>query len=124
MTSDQIVLSGGFVLILMGVVMLFVIVIAHKYVEAIENRLPQSPYISDIRRTWSNAGLLGKVMRGGIIAMIFLMPRMHAKRGLIDAQEVSELPQRYKYLLTVPLVIGCVLFVVLLALRAAEQYVA
>jgi hypothetical protein len=100
--------------------MLFVVVIAHKYVEAIENRLPHSPYISDIRRTWSNAGLLGKVMRSGIIAMIFLMPKMHAKRGLIDAQEVSALPQRYKYLLTVPLIACCVLFIALLTLRAAE----
>ncbi|MEE4947025.1 hypothetical protein V2K24_16195 [Pseudomonas alliivorans] len=50
------------------------------------------------------------------------MPKMHAKRGLIDAQEVKNVPKHYKYLLTVPLVTGGVLLMVLLALNVAEKY--
>ncbi|AHG38866.1 hypothetical protein N018_00835 [Pseudomonas syringae CC1557] len=124
MTSEQIGLSAGFVLALMGMVLFAVMLIAHKYIETIESNLPNCSYIKDNKRTWGNAGLLGKVMRGSIIAMILIMPSMHAKRGLIDAQEVSNLPKRYRYILTIPMITCCVLFVFLIALSLAEKYVA
>ncbi|NWC10603.1 hypothetical protein HX776_17515 [Pseudomonas agarici] len=124
MTSAQIGLSAGFVLVSIGVVLLAVILIAHKYVENIEDRLPNCSYIKDNKRVWSSAGLLGKVMRGGIIAMALIMPKMHVERGLVDAQELNNLPKRYKYLLIVPLVTCCVLLVFLIVLRIMEKYVA
>ncbi|WP_426143233.1 hypothetical protein [Pseudomonas sp. DWP3-1-2] len=123
MTSTQLGLFGGLILASMGAVLFTIIFIAHKYVETIEGHLLNCSYIKDNKRVWSSAGLLGKVMRGGIIAMVLLMPTMHAKRGLIDAQEVNDLPNRYKYFLTVPLLTACVLIVLLVALSVIEKYI-
>lgn len=122
MTSIETGLFAGLVLASMGLVLLAIILIAHKYVEAIEDCLPNCSYIKDNKRVWSNAGLLGKVMRGGIIAMVLFMPGMHARKGLIDVQEVNSLPKHYKYLLTVPFLTACILIILLLGLRVTERY--
>ncbi|RMS75836.1 hypothetical protein ALP59_103110 [Pseudomonas savastanoi] len=124
MTSAQIDLFSGFILIAIGLVLVVIMLIAHMYVEAIESRLSNCSYIEDNRRVWSNAGLLGKVMRGGIISMVLIMPKMHAKRGLIDVQELSRLPQRYRYLLMIPFIACCVLLVFLIVLSVGEKYIA
>ncbi|WP_229631178.1 hypothetical protein [Pseudomonas syringae] len=96
--------------------------IAHRYVEAIEERLPNCSYITDIRHVWSNAGLLGKIMRGSIIATVLIMPNIHEKRGLIDIREVDNLPKRYKKLLIIPLASGYALTICLIALRIASHF--
>ncbi|AVB21027.1 MULTISPECIES: hypothetical protein [Pseudomonas syringae group] len=124
MTSAQIDLFSGFILIAIGLVLVVIMLIAHIYVEAIESRLSNCSYIEDNKRVWSNAGLLGKVMRGGIISMVLIMPKMHAKRGLIDVQELSRLPKRYRYLLMIPFIACCVLLVFLIALSVGEKYIA
>ncbi|GFZ69533.1 MULTISPECIES: hypothetical protein [Pseudomonas syringae group] len=124
MTSAQIDLFSGFILMAIGLVLVVIMLIAHIYVEAIESRLSNCSYVEDNKRVWSNAGLLGKVMRGGIISMVLIMPKMHAKRGLIDVQELSRLPKRYRYLLMIPFIACCVLLVFLIALSAGEKYIA
>ncbi|KIQ37063.1 hypothetical protein [Pseudomonas viridiflava] len=122
MTSEHLILLSGAVLALLGCVLFAVVVIAHKYIDAIEACLPSCSYVGDNKRVWSSAGLLGEVMRGGVLAMVLLMPKMHAKRGLVDVQEIKNLPKLYKYLLTVPLITCGVLLMVLLALNVAEKY--
>ncbi|MCF5732639.1 hypothetical protein [Pseudomonas syringae] len=122
MTSSQLDLFAGFVLIAIGVVLLAVILIAHKYIDVVEGCLENSSYIEDNRRVWSNAGLLGKVMRGGIISMVLIMPRMYAKRGLVDIEELNRLPKRYRHLFMGPFIAVCVLLVLLVALDVFEKY--
>lgn len=56
--------------------------------------------------------------------MVLIMPKMHAKRGLIDVQELSRLPKRYRYLLMIPFIACCVLLVFLIALSVGEKYIA
>ncbi|MDC3734805.1 hypothetical protein KDL27_03270 [Pseudomonas syringae pv. syringae] len=122
MTSSQLDLFAGFVLIAIGVVLLAVILIAHKYIDVVEGCLEHSSYIEDNRRVWSNAGLLGKVMRGGIISMVLIMPRMHAKRGLVDIEELNRLPKRYRHLFMGPFIAVFVLLFLLVALDVFEKY--
>ncbi|KOP52691.1 hypothetical protein OX90_22295 [Pseudomonas coronafaciens pv. porri] len=122
MSSTQIDLFAGFILIAIGFVLLAVILIAHKYIDAVEGCLENCSYIKDNKRVWSSAGLLGKVMRGGIISMVLIMPGMHAKRGLVDVQELNRLPGRYRYLFTVPFITGCVLLAILVVLDVVEKY--
>ncbi|WP_122341208.1 hypothetical protein [Pseudomonas caricapapayae] len=124
MTSAQIDLFSGFILIAIGLVLVAMMLIAHIYIETIESRLSNCSYIEDNKRVWSNAGLLGKVMRGGIISMVLIMPNMHAKRGLVDAQELSRLPKRYRYLLMMPFIVCCFLLVFLIALSLGQKYLA
>ncbi|WP_426143230.1 hypothetical protein [Pseudomonas sp. DWP3-1-2] len=121
MTSVQLGLSAGLILASMGLVLFSIIFIAYKYVDAIEACLPNCSYVRDTKNVWENAGLLGKVMRGGIIAMIIMMPNIHARRGLIDTEEVENLPGRYKKLLVVPMVVGALLILCLIALRIASR---
>ncbi|RMN74181.1 hypothetical protein ALQ55_02200 [Pseudomonas savastanoi pv. savastanoi] len=54
--------------------------------------------------------------------MVLIMPGMHAKRGLVDVQELNRLPGRYRYLFTVPFITVCVLLAILVALDVVEKY--
>lgn len=122
MTNIPIGLIAGLILIPMIFTCFAIAFIAHKYVDTIEKHLPNCPYIKTISNTYSNAGLLGKVMRGGIIGTLLLMPTISARRGLVDAHEIKNLPRAYKNLLIVPLITGSVLFILLLILRASDYF--
>lgn len=119
MNTLQIGLANGIVLFLLLVVCFSITFIAHKCIDTIESYLTNSPYVGDTKKVWGNAGLIGKVMRGGIIATVIMMPKIHAKRGLIDAGEVARLPGYYKRLLVAPIALGSVLILCLIALRIA-----
>ncbi|RMS34633.1 hypothetical protein ALP68_200273 [Pseudomonas ficuserectae] len=73
MTSTMIGLLGGAILIPLFLTSIVIAVIAHKYVETIEAHLPNCSYIRTVREVYSGGGLLGKVMRGGVIALILMM---------------------------------------------------
>ncbi|MFJ3368374.1 hypothetical protein [Pseudomonas sp. NPDC086251] len=117
MTSVPIGLIAGLILAPMILTCFVVAFIAHKYVEPIEERLPNCAFVKTTRDAFSAGGLLGKIMRGGVIAMVLMMPTLSARRGVIDAKEVQNLPSHYKKLLIVPVVILFVLFSSLIALR-------
>ncbi|MDC6383481.1 hypothetical protein BW687_025270 [Pseudomonas graminis] len=121
--SIQIGLANGIVLFLLLVVCISIAFIAHKYVDTIESHLANSPYLIDAKKVWGSAGLIGKVMRGGIIAAIVMMPKIHTKRGLVDAREVERLPGYYKKLLVAPIAVGSVLILCLIALRVAGRHI-
>lgn len=123
MNSFQIGLANGVVLLLLLLVCFSIAFIAHKYIDAIESRLTNCSYVSDTREVWGNAGLIGKVMRGGIIATVVMMPKIHAKRGLVDAGEVERLPGAYKKLLVMPIALGSLLILCLIALRIASRLI-
>lgn len=123
MNSTQIGLANGIVLLLLLLVCFSIAFIAHKYIDAIESRLTNCSYVSDTRKVWGNAGLIGKVMRGGVIATVVMMPKIHAKRGLVDAGEVERLPGAYKKLLIMPIALGSLLMLCLIALRIASRLI-
>jgi hypothetical protein len=123
MNSIQIGLANGIVLLLLLLVCFSVAFIAHRYIDAIESRLTNCSYVTDTRKVWGNAGLIGKVMRGGVIATVVMMPKIHAKRGLVDAGEVERLPGAYKKLLVMPIALGSLLILCLIALRIASRLI-
>jgi hypothetical protein len=95
MNTIKIGLANGFVLGLLVIVCCAIVFIAYKYVENIEARLSNCSYVNDVKKTWGHAGLLGKVMRGGIIATVLMMPKIHAKRGLVNSDEVKNLQKTF-----------------------------
>ncbi|MBA4702822.1 hypothetical protein NLO85_23545 [Pseudomonas savastanoi] len=123
MNSTQIGIANGIVLLLLLFVCFSIAFIAHKYIDLIEGDLPGCSYVSDTRKVWGSAGLLGKVMRGGIIATIIMMPKIHAKRGLVDGGEVEGLPRYYKRLLVTPIAFGGILIFCLVALSIASHLI-
>ncbi|MCP1418606.1 hypothetical protein J3D47_002849 [Pseudomonas laurylsulfativorans] len=123
MTSIPIGLIAGLILAPMILTCFAVAFIAHKYVDSIEERLPNCSFIKTTRDAFSAGGLVGKVMRGGVIAMVLMMPELSARRGVIDAKEVKNLPRHYKYLLITPAIILFVLFFSLIALRVSTYFI-
>ncbi|WP_024668825.1 MULTISPECIES: hypothetical protein [Pseudomonas syringae group] len=123
MNNIQIGLASGFILVLLFFVCFAVAFIAHRYIDTIEGCLSGCSYVSDIRNVWGSAGLLGEVMRYGLIATIIMMPKIYAKRGLVDVGEVEGLPRFYKRLLVTPIVIGGALIFCLFALDVASKYI-
>ncbi|MBF7144274.1 MULTISPECIES: hypothetical protein [Pseudomonas] len=122
MNTIQIGLASGLVLGLLITVCCAIAFIANKYIETIEARLSNCPYVNDTKKIWGHVGLLGKIMRGGIIATILMMPNIHAKRGLIDSAEVGNLPLFYKKLLIAPIIVGSLLIFCLILLRIAAHF--
>jgi hypothetical protein len=123
MTSIPMGLIAGMILAPMILTCFAIAFIAHKYVDTIEERLPNCSFIKTTRDTFSAGGLVGKVMRGGAIAMVLMMPALSARRGVIDAKEVENLPRHYKNLLLIPVIILFVLFFSLIALRVSAYFI-
>lgn len=116
MTNIPIGLIGLFIMVPMILNLIVTAVIAHKYVEIIEEQLPNCSSVQTIREAWSGGGLLGKVMRGGVISIVLMVPKLSARRGVIDAKEVEKLPAFYKKILTIPTVVNFCLFTAMMAL--------
>ncbi|EPM68060.1 hypothetical protein A584_19474 [Pseudomonas syringae pv. theae ICMP 3923] len=116
MTNIPIGLIGLFIMVPMILNLIATAVIAHKYVEIIEEQLPNCSSVQTIREAWSGGGLLGKVMRGGVISIVLMVPKLSARRGVIDAKEVEKLPAFYKKILIIPTVVNFCLFTAMMAL--------
>ncbi|EGH07891.1 hypothetical protein PSYMP_04685 [Pseudomonas amygdali pv. morsprunorum str. M302280] len=116
MTNIPIGLIGLFIMVPMILNLIATAVIAHKYVEIIEEQLPNCSSVQTIREAWPGGGLLGKVMRGGVISIVLMVPKLSARRGVIDAKEVEKLPAFYKKILTIPTVVNFFLFTAMMAL--------
>ncbi|RMV86755.1 hypothetical protein [Pseudomonas amygdali] len=117
MTSIPIGLIGLFIMVPMILNVFASAIIAHNYVEIIEEQLPNCSSVQIIKEAWSSGGLLGKVMRGGVISVVLMVPKLSARRGVIDAKEVEKLPAFYKKLLIIPTVVNFSLFIAMMALR-------
>ncbi|ARD13896.1 MULTISPECIES: hypothetical protein [Pseudomonas] len=122
MTNIPVGLIGILIMVPMILNLFATAIIAHKYVEIIEEQLPNCSSVQTIREAWSGGGLLGKVMRGGVISVVLMLPKLSARRGIIDASEVERLPARYKNLLIIPTTITFILFTAMMALRIAGHY--
>ncbi|EGH07890.1 hypothetical protein PSYMP_04680 [Pseudomonas amygdali pv. morsprunorum str. M302280] len=105
MTSYLIGLIFGALLILIIINLFAMAVIAHKHVETIEKQLPNCSSVQTIREAWSGGGLIGKIMRGGIIATILMAPNLSTRRGLIDIKEVKNLSEFYEKALLIPTIV-------------------
>ncbi|MFH7422860.1 hypothetical protein RA276_30320 [Pseudomonas syringae pv. tagetis] len=55
-----------------------------------------SSSVHTIRDAWSGGGLLGKLIRGGEISEVFMVPKQSARTGVIDDKEDEKLPAVYK----------------------------
>ncbi|AKF53273.1 hypothetical protein SAMN05444506_122119 [Pseudomonas syringae] len=87
--------------------------IAHAYTEKFERCLPSCVFVEHNKKAFSNAGLLGKIMRCSMIYFYLWVPGLGKKRGLADVQEIRRFPAKLKYLLTIPWTAQIILFIAL-----------
>ncbi|OLU06234.1 hypothetical protein SAMN04490202_5927 [Pseudomonas reinekei] len=73
--------------------------LAYFYTEKIESLLSRSEFVKHHKRTFIGLGLMGKVIRSGFIASVLLVPRLMARRGGVDTDQVKNFPRTLKRLL-------------------------
>jgi hypothetical protein len=88
----------------------WMLVFSHLRTELVEGYLSKSKFVASNRAMLSGFGLIGKVLRSGAIALMFLIPRLCERRGLIEKDELLNLPLDLKRKLLAPWVSACVLF--------------
>jgi len=69
---------------------------AHREIDKIESLLKNSKMVMSDKLTLSNAGLLGKIFRLTSISFLLMTPNFFARKGLVDADEISKLPRKVK----------------------------
>jgi hypothetical protein len=83
---------------------------SYLYTGLIEKYLSKSKFVAINREGLSGLGLLGTVIRNCSIALMFLIPKFCERRGLIEEDELENLPLDLKRKLLVPWITGGVFF--------------
>ena len=105
-----------FIFFLAFVAICGMLVFSCRYTELIEGYLSKSRFVANNREAFSGFGLIGKVFRSGSIASMFLIPRLCERRGLIEKDELLNLPLHLKRKLIAPWIMGGVSFFAVLVL--------
>ncbi|WP_338920555.1 hypothetical protein V0M98_26590 [Pseudomonas silesiensis] len=98
-----------FILVFLFLATCWIYVSAYLYIELIENYLSRSKFVA-ISRGGGGSGLRGKAIRSCSIALMFLIPKLCERRGLIEKDELLRLPVHLKRKLLVPWVAGGISF--------------
>lgn len=88
----------GVPLILSEFWLIYVVLI---YTEKAERWMPTSSFVRSNINAYSQAGLVGKVMRNGFLTLVLLIPEISSKRGIVNLDEVKKFPKGLKLLLLV-----------------------
>ena len=100
---------GIFIIFSSLVVSCWIYVFSYLFTELIEGYLSGSKFVASNRKALSGFGLLGKTVRNGSIALMFLFSDLCERRGLIEKGELLNLPVHLKWKLLVPWIIGVLL---------------
>jgi hypothetical protein len=91
----------------LGVVSTFWIILSsYRFTELLESYLDKSKFVASNRKVLSHAGLMELLIRNCAMALMFLIPRLCEKRGLIEKDELLNLPTHLKRKLLVPWIIS------------------
>lgn len=71
------------------------------HLDRIESLLPNSAFVSGNKKAFSQAGLIGKVMRTLSISILLTVPKIYVRKSLVDLDEVTNFPIRMKRTLIV-----------------------
>ena len=94
---------------------IWIIISAHKLTGLAENHLKKSIFVEINRKSFESFGIFGKVIRYGPIALMFLAPKFFERRGMIDANELSNMPINLRNKLLLPWIVGIVFAIALFA---------
>ena len=80
----------------------WIIISSYRFTELIESYLDKSKFVANNRNVLSHAGLSGLLVRNCAMALMFLIPRICEKRGLIEKDELLRLPVHLRRKLLAP----------------------
>ena len=93
--------------------LIWIVLFACLYTGLIEKHLGRSKFVTGNREGLSGLGLLGTILRNCSIALMCLIPRFCERRGLIEENELENLPLHLKRKLLAPWITGGVCFFVI-----------
>jgi len=100
----------------MFIVMFIWIYISVRYVNYIESLLSNSSMISGNKKIFGRAGLLGKIMRAGSASLLLSMRALCVRKGVLDAEDVKDFPERFRCMLVALWLVQAAIFVSLIGL--------
>jgi len=115
MSSLTLVIVGTSTMVAQISSVIWIIVSAHRLTELAENHLKKSIFLEINRKSFESFGIIGKVIRYGPIALMFLAPKFFERRGMIDANELSNMPINLRNKLLLPWIVGIVFAIALFA---------
>ncbi|MNG17780.1 hypothetical protein [Pseudomonas silesiensis] len=110
MSELTLAVVGLVVMVCLFFAICWIFISAYLFTELIESHLSRSKFVANNREGLSGLGLLGKVVKNCSIALMFLIPKFCERRGLIEKNELENLPVHLKRKLLVPWITGGVLF--------------
>lgn len=96
MTPAIAAIIGFLIIAPLAVTMCVVTYIAYRHIDEIEASLSNCKMVRDNKSAYSEAGLLGKLLRIGMISFSLMAPKLCARRGLIDLNDFQNMPARLK----------------------------
>lgn len=102
MSSLTLVIVGTSTMVAQISSVIWIIVSAHRLTELAENHLKKSIFLEINRKSFESFGIIGKLIRYGPIALMFLAPKFFERRGMIDANELSNMPVNLRNKLLLP----------------------
>jgi hypothetical protein len=91
-------------LIVLGSLLLvavWLIYIVQVHTEKAEALLCNSHFVSVKKAAFSNMGVVGEIMRSGVLTMVLIMPGISVRRGIVNVAEVERFPKVLKRVLVI-----------------------
>ncbi|WP_062379467.1 hypothetical protein [Pseudomonas abietaniphila] len=101
MDADTLGIISGVIGIPMILIAIPLIYVVNAYTELSERMMPTSSFVKANIDTYSQAGLIGKVIRNGFLTMVLMMPGISHKRGIVNLAEVRDFPAGLRRILFV-----------------------
>ena len=90
--------------------------IAHIHVDRAEQFLSRCAIVKWLQ-VFNRAGVLGKSIKCGMMGFVLLMPRVYARKGLVNLDEIARFPRRLKWILIIPFHLQFFIFLMLMLLK-------
>lgn len=84
---------------LMVLNMFLIAYVARTCVDRLESLLSGCKMVIENKAIYHQESLIGKVMRVWAISVMLIMPRLYARKGLVDLDEVKKVPLKLKVIL-------------------------
>ncbi|MNP08041.1 hypothetical protein D3C76_1000970 [compost metagenome] len=101
---------GLVIMVCLFLALCWIFLFSYLFTGLIEKHLGKSKFVASNREGLLGLGLLGIVVRNCSVALMFLIPGFCEKRGLIEVNELSNLPLHLKRKLLAPWITGGVFF--------------
>jgi hypothetical protein len=104
-------IMAAFLLALIDAAVLFWVALFR--LEQIESSFGNSKINAQIRQLGNNVGLIGRQYRLSKAISVLLFPNMYVRKGLVDPNDLKNMPPHLKRLVLIPTVSGVLLLVLL-----------